>query len=113
MGYTDLRGQQWVDFVQMNVFLSVYSGHLQSHLERSHTLISSLLYPRSPLLFSTPSPQPLDHWRHFHIVPNGSKYSQVMFTLLDGAQTLSRFCLFAVLYFIVFVIIIIIVVVVF
>lgn len=35
-----------------------------------------------------------------------------MFTLMDGAQTLSRFCLFAVLYFIVFVIIIIIVVVV-
>lgn len=36
-----------------------------------------------------------------------------MFTLMDGAQTLSRFCLFAVLYFIVFVIIIIIVVVIF
>lgn len=35
-----------------------------------------------------------------------------MFTLMDGAQTLSRFCLFAVLYFIVFVIIIIIIVVV-
>lgn len=72
------------------------------------------------LLFSTPGapfilhplPQPLDRWRNFHIVPNGSKYSQVMFTLMDGAQTLSRFCLFAVLYFIVFVIIIIIVVVV-
>lgn len=68
--------------------------------------------PLEPPLFLHPLPQPLDRWRNFHIVPNGSKYSQVMFTLMDGAQTLSRFCLFAVLYFIVFVIIIIIVVVV-
>lgn len=34
VGDTDLRGQQWVgSLVLMNVFLSVDSGHLQSHLK--------------------------------------------------------------------------------
>lgn len=103
VGYTDLRGSSgWILFWWM--YSSQWTAAIYNLISKDHI--------HWFLLFSTPSPQPLDHWRHFHIVPNGSKYSQVMFTLMDGAQTLSRFCLFAVLYFIVFVIIIIIVVVV-
>lgn len=42
------------------------------------------------------SPTFLTRWWHFHIFPKWQQRLQVTFRFMDGAQTLSRFCLFAV-----------------
>lgn len=49
----------------------------------------------------------LTHLWHFHIVPKWQQRLQVMFKFMDGAQTLSRFCLFAVLYFIIILVVVV------